>query len=62
MKTVAWPATWEPGIFDLPTAGSIAASNWIGPSTAKSGLVCLTSSVAAATASTSSPEPDVPVE
>src|SRR3712207_7978154 len=44
------------------TAGSTAASYWIGPSTLRSGRRSLTTWVAARTASTSSPLPDSPVE
>ena len=47
MKTVARPATAEPGIFFEPTDGSTAASNWIGPSTISSGARSRTISVAA---------------
>ena len=62
MKTVAWPATSLPGSFSSATPASTAASYWIGPSTLRSGRRSRTSSVAARTASTSSPLPDVPVE
>ena len=36
-STVACPATGLPGIFDAPTAGSTAASYWIGPASGRSG-------------------------
>src|SRR6478735_3632990 len=61
-NTVAWPATSEPGSLARPTAGSIAASYWIGPARARSGARSPTSSVAARTFSTSAPEPLEPVE
>ena len=62
MNTVARPATALSGIFRLATAGSIAASYWIGPSTFTSGRRSRTISVAARTSSTSEPLPDSPVE
>ena len=62
MNTVARPATGEPGIFEAATAGSTAASYWIGPSTSRSGRRSRTSAVASRTFSTSAPEPDSPVE
>jgi hypothetical protein len=44
------------------TLASTAASYWIGPSTLRSGRRSRTASVASRTASTSGPDPDVPVE
>ena len=43
MKTVARPATVDPGIFAAATAASAAASYWIGPSTSSSGARSRTS-------------------
>ncbi|MNW65023.1 hypothetical protein D3C74_433640 [compost metagenome] len=62
MKTVALPATSEPGILEAATEASTAASYWMGPSTNRSGRRLRTSSVAERTLSTSTPEPDSPVE
>ena len=62
MKTVARPATCDPGILDAPTAASAAASYWIGPSTTMSGRRSCTRPVAVRTFSTSAPEPLSPVE
>ena len=61
MNTVARPATGESGSLVLATVGSTAASNWIGPSKARSGRRSRTISVAPRTLSTSAPEPEVPV-
>ena len=61
-KTVALPATSEPGSFFSATALSTAASNWMGPSMASSGAFSRARRVASTTASTSGPEPDEPVE
>ena len=61
-NTVAFPATALSGSFVAATAGSIAASYWIGPSTGRSGRRARTSAVAAATFSTSAPVPELPVE
>ena len=62
MKTLARPATSESGAFLAATVGSMAASYWMGPSTARSGSLARTSSVASRTLSTSAPLPEVPVE
>ena len=61
-NTVARPATALPGSLVLATSGSTAASYWIGPSIGRSGRSCRASAVASRTRSTSSPEPDSPVE
>src|SRR5690606_21254880 len=62
MNTVARPATSLPGIFEVPTEASTAASYWIGPSTFRSGRRERTSAVACLTLSTSAPLPASPVE
>ena len=62
MNTVARPATALPGIFCRPTAASMAASYWSGPSMVNSGRRSRASRTAARTRSTSSPEPEAPLE
>ncbi len=61
-RTLARPATSEPGSLLAATAGSTAASYCNGPSTSRSGRRSRTSSVARRTRSTSAPLPELPVE
>ena len=61
-NTVARPATAEPGSLEAAIEASTAASYWMGPSTSSPGSAPRTISVAVRTLSTSSPEPDPPVE
>src|SRR3954447_15208941 len=57
MKTVARPATVEPGSFVRATPASTAASYWIGPSPSSSGARERTSSGGPRTPSTPAPAP-----
>lgn len=49
-------------LFRLPVVGSIAASNWSGPSIAKSGAASRAKRVASVTSSGEGPDPDPSVE
>ena len=57
MRTLAWPATVEPGDLSWPTFSTRAASACSSPSTFSSGASSLTRAVALATLSTMSPLP-----
>lgn len=62
MNIVACPATADFGSLEAAMVVSAAASYWMGPSMASSGLRVFTSLVASRTFSTDSPLPDSPVE
>ena len=61
-KTVACPATGEPGSFEAPTSGSAAASYWIGPATGSSGSGADVEKVRVATALVRERAPQLLVE
>ena len=53
IRTLALPATGLPGALEAPTLGTIAASSWNSPSSARSGFCSFAILVASTTLSTS---------